>query len=88
MWMQGGKKKRRVGEEGKREGVSFPFCLFSAPPPALFVLATWQSQKPSSSPSPSFIDHHVVYKCVQHSTEEDVWDNVEIALRGTIFVEF
>ena len=25
-------------------------------------------------------DHHVVYKCIQHSTEEDVWDNVEIAL--------
>ena len=32
-------------EEGKTEGVSFPFCLFSAPPPVLFVLATQARKK-------------------------------------------
>ena len=32
-------------EEGKTEGVSFPFCLFAAPPPALFVLATQARKK-------------------------------------------
>ena len=35
-----GKNKRQVGEEGKVEGFLFPFFLFSAPPPALFSLAT------------------------------------------------
>ena len=30
----------QVGEEGETEGFLFPFFLFSAPPPALFSLAT------------------------------------------------
>ena len=46
--MQDGKKQapKGVGDwrRGKRR-VFFPFCLFAAPPPALFVLATLARRK-------------------------------------------
>ena len=43
--MQDGKKQAPGGGGGENRGVSFPFWLFAAPPPALFVPATQARKK-------------------------------------------
>ena len=44
-WEKTSAERRGGLEEGKTDGFFFPFCLFAAPPPALFVLATLARRK-------------------------------------------